>query len=371
MDTPPHEHWMRIALDEARQGVGLVEPNPPVGAVLVREGQELARGHHHQFGGPHAEREALTVARERGIEPSGATMYVTLEPCSHHGQTPPCVEALVKAELGCVVASITDPDDRVAGEGFNQLRAAGIDVVTGVLEDDVRRLLAAYIKLRTARRPWTVGKWAQTSDGYLALPPDSGRWVSNDASRRDVHRIRGLCDGILIGSGTAVTDDPMLTNRSGDGKHPTRVVLDCNLRTPPDSRLALSAGQAPVLIATQETASATQLARADALQRSGAELLSLPCPGDGIDLEALLDELGRRQWTRLLVEGGAEVHRSFVDADLYDELIVYVSPRPAPPDAPHNLPKLHWESVAKSLALASPEETDLDGDRKLRWVLHG
>jgi diaminohydroxyphosphoribosylaminopyrimidine deaminase/5-amino-6-(5-phosphoribosylamino)uracil reductase len=369
METLSHEHWMRIALNEARQGVGLVEPNPPVGAVLVRDGEELARGHHHQFGGPHAEREALNVVNERGIDPRDATMYVTLEPCNHHGQTPPCVEALVKAELGCVVASITDPDDRVAGEGFSQLRAAGIEVVTGVLEDEVRQLLKAYIKLRTQHRPWLIGKWAQTADGYLALPTESGRWISNDAARRDVHQIRAICDGILIGSGTALTDDPLLTNRSDDGRQPTRVVLDCRLRTPPDSQLALSAGQAPVLIATEETSSATQLAKADALQRCGAELLSLPCSDQGVDPEALLNELGRRQWTRMLVEGGRDVHRSFLSAGLYDELIVYVSPEPAPPGAPEGLPRLHWEDVAKALDLGEPQETDLDGNRKLRWSL--
>ncbi|MFP4434759.1 MAG: bifunctional diaminohydroxyphosphoribosylaminopyrimidine deaminase/5-amino-6-(5-phosphoribosylamino)uracil reductase RibD [Phycisphaerae bacterium] len=362
-----HEHWMRIALDEARKGVGRVEPNPPVGAVLVRDDEELARGHHHKFGGPHAEVEALTTATERGMDTAGATMYVTLEPCSHYGQTPPCVEAILKHDIARVVASLEDPDSRVAGEGFGQLREAGVEVVCGPCREEARELLKAYIKLRTKRRPWVIGKWAQTGDGALALTDDAGRWISNDASRRDVHRIRGLCDGILVGSGTAIADDPLLTNRSGDGKQPTRLVLDCRLRTPTDSRLALSAHQAPVLIATEETASATRLAHADALQRSGAELLALPCNDDGIDLDALLDELGRRQWTRLLVEGGAEVHRSFIQADLYDELIVYVSPNDAPAD--RGLPRLHYRDVAERLSLGEPEEIDLDGDRRLRWVL--
>ncbi len=360
---------MRIALEEARQGVGMVEPNPPVGAVLVRDEEELARGHHHQFGGPHAEREALTTAIERGMDPAGATMYVTLEPCSHYGQTPPCVEAILQHDIARVVASIEDPDSRVAGEGFRQLRDAGVEIVCGPCREEARQLLQAYIKLRTARRPWVIGKWAQTADGRLALPDDAGRWISNATSRRDVHRIRSLCDGILVGSGTALADDPLLTNRSGDGRQPTRLVLDCRLRTPPNSRLALSAGQAPVLIATEETASATRLAHADALQRSGAELLALPCSDDGIDLDALLDELGRRQWTRILVEGGERVHRSFIAAGLYDELIVYLSPHDAPSPAGDELARLDYREVAKQLDLGEPDEADLDGDRRLRWVL--
>ncbi len=369
MTTRSDEHWMAAALDEAALGVGAVEPNPPVGAVLVRDGIEIARGHHTRFGAPHAEPEALAQAARRGVDVAGATMYVTLEPCSHHGKTPPCVEAIIEARLGRVVAAMVDPDARVSGRGLDALRQAGIAVDVGVCEPEARELLGAYVTLRTRRRPWVIAKWAQTPQGHLALPPRLGRWISSPASRDEVHRLRAICDGILIGSGTLLDDDPELTNRSGQGRRPVRVVLDARLRTPPGCRLLATADRAPVLIVTGDEAIRDRPGRADALRRAGAELLVLPCPaGGGVDVAALLAELGGRDWTRLLVEGGAGVLKSFFASGQVDEAIVYVS-SDAVADAPVGWSAARWD-VAELIAsgsLAGATEGRCGPDRRITW----
>ncbi len=318
------ENFMAIALACAGLGRGAVEPNPMVGAVLVKDGREIARGWHGRFGGPHAEVAALAAARAAGVDPRGSTAYVTLEPCCHYGKTPPCTKALIEAGVARVVAAMEDPDPRVAGKGLAALREAGIEVQSGVCQAQARQLLAAYIKLRTQRRPWVICKWAQTADGCLALPPGQGRWISSPPAREEVHRLRGLCDGIAVGVGTVLADDPLLNNRSGGGKQPVRLVLDSRLRTPIVCQLIATARRWPVMIACAAGADAAAKAR---LQAAGAEVIELPAGEGGVDLRGLLNELGGRQWTYLLVEGGAKVLRSFIASGLADEMIVFTSPR--------------------------------------------
>ena len=354
---------MDLALELALAGRGCVEPNPMVGAVIVRDGVEVARAWHRRFGGPHAEVEAIAAARAAGADVRGATIYVTLEPCCHQGKTPPCTRALIEAGIGKVVAAMRDVDARVGGQGFEQLRRAGIEVVQGVREAQASRLLAAYIKLRTLNRPWVICKWAQTADGYIGLPADdSRRWISSEASRRRVHQVRAYCDGILAGIGTVLADDPLLTNRSGTSRQPTPVVLDCELRTPPAGRLMRAHAGSPVLIVTSAEALAAHVDRAGALRSAVAELLPLPSREGLADLPALLDELGRRQWTYLLVEGGQSVLRSFLDQALVDELLVFIAPlRLGRPGLP--LPVMDFEQLRARLPLADVEESLLAGDR--------
>ncbi len=317
---------MRRALAVAEGGRGRVEPNPMVGAVLVRDGRILAEGFHEAFGAPHAEVNAIAAAEAAGIDPAGATMYVTLEPCSHHGKTPPCAELLVEKKLARVVIALADPDDNVNGGGIRRLRAGGIDVAVGCCQDPARDLLREYLTLRRRRRPWVIAKWAQTRDGWLALPPGAGRWISSEPARAEVHRLRAVCDGICVGIGTVLVDDPLLTNRSGSGRNLTRLVLDADLRISLGSRLVTSAEDSPLLIATTAQAVSARDAHAEALAAAGAELLALPAQAGRIDLEPLLADLGRRMWTRLLVEGGPAVLRSFISAGWVDELRVYISP---------------------------------------------
>jgi len=338
------EHFMRIALKLARKGRGCVEPNPTVGAVIVRDGKVLGEGWHEKFGAPHAEINALAAARKNNHDPGGATMYVTLEPCSHHGKTTPCTEAVIKSGLTRVVVGMQDPDCQVSGRGLAQLRESGIEVITDVCNDEVYELLAAYIKLRTKSQPWVICKWAQTADGYLALPKGEDRWISSPESRQRVHELRALCDGVLVGVGTVLSDDPLLTPRGVDvniniKRHPTRVVLDSQLRSLTKSKLIGSVNQAPIIIATTQQGLTENPKKADALRATGAEILIFPTSTTtaGIDLVAVLDELGQRQWTHLLVEAGPTLLGSFIHNGLADELHVYVSPLQLNPkiDLPH------------------------------------
>jgi len=362
--TRTDETFIRRALELARRGLGQVEPNPMVGAVIVRDGQVLGEGWHGRFGGPHAEVEALSAAAAAGLSPRGATMYVTLEPCDHQGKTPPCTSAILAAGIGRVVVAMEDPDEQVGGRGLRRLGEAGVEVECGLCEAEARELLAPYVKLRTRKRPWVIGKWAQTTDGFVALPPRAGRWISGELSRQRVHELRAHCDGICVGSGTVLADDPLLTNRSGRGRQLTRVVLDSRLRTPPDSRLITTASAAsPVLVATTTQALETRRVSVDRLSREGVELLALPtaAAGDGICFEALLDELGRRKWTRLLVEGGPAVLRTVISAGLADELWVFVSPQTVR-EPPANLPKLDIRELQQAMSLPEPNRVNLGPD---------
>ena len=365
------QRFMELALELAGRGLGCVEPNPMVGAVIVRDGRELARGWHGRFGGPHAEREALAAAQAAGEDVRGATMFVTLEPCCHEGKTPPCTDALIAAGIARVVVAMVDPDEHVAGRGIRKLREAGVEVEVGLCQARARQLLGPYVKLRTTRRPWVICKWAQTADGSLALPAGQGRWISGEASRQKAHELRACCDGICVGSGTVLADDPLLTNRSGSGRQPVRVVLDARLRTPPECRLLATAGEGRrVIVATTSAAVAADPDRAERLRHGGAELLELPpAPGGhGVDLPALLDELGRRQWTRLLVEGGAELLGSVTRSHLADELWVFVAPGRVATGA-EGLPRFDLADLRDELLLPPPSQQELGPDVLLRFRL--
>jgi len=371
---------MAAALDCASRGRGAVEPNPMVGAVIVREGVEFARGWHREFGRPHAEIEAIGAARAAGADLRGATLYVTLEPCCHlNKKTPPCTETIIPAGFARVVVAMEDPDENVRGRGIAALRAAGISVDVGVCEQAARELLAAYVKLRTRHRPWVICKWAQTADGFLALPRGKGRWISSEQSRARVHELRGLCDGVLVGAGTVLADDPLLTNRSGKGRQPPRVVLDGRLRMPLDCQLVRTAGDSPVILATTPAGKAANPAKAQELVRAGVEVLEIPeMPGDGgaaepaaprVGLDGLLDELGRRQWTYLLVEGGAEVLDSFVTSGLADELIVFISPERLGAAGAKGMANLDIARVGEKMSLKEEERRSFGPDTMLRYLI--
>jgi diaminohydroxyphosphoribosylaminopyrimidine deaminase/5-amino-6-(5-phosphoribosylamino)uracil reductase len=369
------ERFMALALELAEQGRGAVEPNPMVGAVLVRGGKELARGWHQHFGGPHAEVEVLSAAAAAGADARGATMYVTLEPCCHHGKTPPCTDALIAAGFKRVVMAMEDVDARVAGKGIAALKSAGIEVLVGVCRGQARRLLAAYIKLRTMHRPWVICKWAQTAEGFLAMPVEAGRWISCEQSRDFAHRLRGQCQGVCVGVGTVLADDPLLTNRSAAGRQPLRIVLDATLRIPLTCRLVATASQYPLLVATTSLAVANRPEAAEQLSRAGAELLLLPAAsgpggpqaGPRVNLDALLEELGRRELTYLLAEGGAEVLRSFVHGNLADELVVFVCPSAG--RGGEGLPKFDVAELRRTMSLPEPAEQMIGPDRLQRFVL--
>jgi diaminohydroxyphosphoribosylaminopyrimidine deaminase/5-amino-6-(5-phosphoribosylamino)uracil reductase len=315
------EEMMRRALALAERGRGAVEPNPLVGAVLVRDGQVVGEGWHERFGGPHAEVLALAAAGEAA---RGATLYVTLEPCCHHGKTPPCTDAVLRAGVARVVVALGDPFPQVAGRGLDILRSAGLAVEVGLAEDLARAQNAPYLKLLQTGRPYVLVKWAMTLDGKIATRTGDSKWITGEAARGRVHQLRGRVDAILVGIGTVLVDDPLLTSRPPGPRVAARVVLDSRLRLPPDSQLVRTARDVPVVVFHSPAAPAE--ARA-ALERAGCECRPLAAPSGPGFLREALDELGRRRLTNLLVEGGAHVLASFLEAGEVDEVWAFIAPK--------------------------------------------
>ena len=314
---------MRAALALARRGLGNAWPNPAVGCVLVKDGRVIGRGWTQPGGRPHAETEAL---RRAGAAARGATAYVTLEPCSHHGRTPPCCEALAEAGIARVVMAMRDPDPRVNGRGLAMLRGAGIAVEEGLLEAEARALNAGFFRRIQAGMPVVTLKLASTLDGRIATATGESRWITGEAARREVHALRARHDAILVGSGTVLADDPDLTCRiPGMERVPMlRVVADARLRTPPSARLVQSAGVAPVLIMT---AHGHPPAAQAPFMEAGADMVTVPAHAvGGLDLPSLLRALGRRGVTRVLAEGGAGLAAALLRQGLVDRLAWFHAP---------------------------------------------
>ena len=352
--------WMLRAIELARHGQGDVEPNPLVGCTIVREGQVVGEGWHRRFGGPHAEIEALSAAKDQA---KGAALYVTLEPCCHHGKTPPCTDAVIAAGVTRVVAAMRDPFPQVAGGGLKQLAAAGIDVELGLHETEARALNAAYLKLLATGRPWVIAKWAMTLDGKIATRSGYSQWISNEASREIVHELRGRVDAILVGRRTAQLDDPSLTARSGGGppkRVATRIVFDTQARLASTSQLVRTARQTPTLIATGPDAPEKEMRR---LAAAGCEVLPFLATSRAERLEQLLDELGRRRMTNLLVEGGSELLGALSDARQIDEVHAFVAPKLFGGEKARSpIGGAGVDQVSEALILDQPQWRELAGD---------
>lgn len=311
-----HIH-MSHALRLAERGLHTTMPNPRVGCVIAKDGTVAGEGWHERAGEPHAEIHAL---RQAGEQARGATVYVTLEPCSHHGRTPPCAEALVAAGVARVVAAMRDPNPRVAGNGLELLRSKGIEVATGLMAVQARELNIGFILRMERGRPWVRSKIAASLDGRTALENGVSQWITGAAARRDVQRWRARSCAILTGVGTVLADDPQLTVRDVDtGRQPLRVVVDSRLRTPPSARIAQ--GGSTLLVAAMEDA-----AKADTLRAAGAEVLALPGVDGRVDLPALFEELARREINEILVEAGTGLNGPLLQAGLIDELLLYYAP---------------------------------------------
>ncbi|UCC22418.1 MAG: bifunctional diaminohydroxyphosphoribosylaminopyrimidine deaminase/5-amino-6-(5-phosphoribosylamino)uracil reductase RibD [Planctomycetota bacterium] len=322
------EKYMQMALKLARRGIGSVEPNPPVGAVLVKAGQVIGKGWHRKFGGPHAEINALEDCNKLAAKPQAATMYVTLEPCCHQGKTAPCTDAIINAKLAKVVVATIDPSQHANGQGVEQLRTAGIEVQTGVCEAEAKLLNAPFIKFAATGRCWVILKWAQSIDGKLAWAETTASriWISGERSRDDAHKLRRRAGAVLVGINTVLADDPLLTARPDKGKQPTRVVLDSNLRIPLDCKLLTTAKDTPVLVVTSAEAARNNPQKQEQITGRGAEVLVCPETGRS-NLHFLLDELSNRGVAQLLVEGGPTVIASFLKESLADEIVVYITPK--------------------------------------------
>ena len=312
--------YMAQALSLAEQGLGWTSPNPMVGAVIVKEGRVIGRGYHRRCGALHAEREALAACTE---SPAGGTLYVTLEPCCHQGRQPPCTQAILEAGLARVVVGSGDPNPLVAGKGLAQLRAGGVEVTTGVLEEACDALNRVFFHYIRTRRPYVVLKYAMTLDGKIATRTGASRWITGPEARAQVHRTRHRCAAILAGIGTVLADDPLLTCRMEGGKDPLRVICDSRLRIPMDSQLVRTARQVPTVLACARP----DPARRAALEAAGCRVWELPDGAGRVDLEALLDRLGAEEMDSLLVEGGAALNWAFLEGGLVQRVQLYLAPK--------------------------------------------
>lgn len=313
-----HEKYMRLALENARAAKGQTAPNPLVGSVIVNDGRIVGIGAHLKPGEPHAEIHALRMAGEHA---KGGTIYVTLEPCSHHGRTGPCAEAVVKAGLARVVVAAPDPNPLVAGRGIKILRDAGIEVIEGVLREESERLNEVFNRYIVSKRPFVTVKSATTLDGKIATRTNSSRWITSAEAREDVHQLRHESGAILVGVQTILHDDSQLNTRLPNGRNPLRVVLDSTLRIPEDARVVTD-GEAPTWIFTGANADA---AKRERLEAAGVRVIETS--GERVNLEHVLDALGESEISSLLVEGGGQVIASFVEQGLADKLVLYMAPK--------------------------------------------
>ncbi len=330
-----HEFWMTRAIELAQRGRGSVEPNPMVGCVVVKDGKSMSEGFHERFGQPHAEVNAISKLSAADI--AGSTVYVTLEPCAHFGKTPPCVDLLLRSKPDRVVIGLQDPFPEVAGRGIQQLREAEIDVLVGVNADACERLIAPYLKRLRTGLPWIIAKWAMTLDGRLATHSRDSKWVTTEQTRQHSHRVRSCMDGIMVGVGTLLADDPMLNARATapgsdasfpyallGNKNPTRIVMDRQARTPVDSKLVCSSGEHRTLIVCGPTADSR---RVDALREHGCEVVVCSDENSPTMIQELSKILVPSGMTNLLVDGGPRLIGSLIDNQLVDEIHVYIAPK--------------------------------------------
>jgi len=339
--TSVDQGHLRQALELAERGRGRVSPNPLVGAVVVRDGRVIGEGFHAELGGLHAERAALADCRERGEDPAGATMYVTLEPCAHQGRQPPCVEAVLEAGVARVVIASEDPSEKAAGRGPGVLRDGGVEVAfaAGAEAAAARLLNQPFRKHARTGLPLVTLKLAMSLDGRTTTAPGDSPWISGELSRALVHRWRAESDAIAAGIGTVLADDPLLTARAGNPesavstRQPLRVIFDSQARLPLDSQLLATLDQSPVLVVT---APDTDPARVSALENAGAEILTAPGATPADRVTSALTALGRRNITSLFLEGGRTLASAFQAADQLDESRTFVAPiflAPEPPDS--------------------------------------
>lgn len=316
--APDAAQWMRMALELAAKARGYTSPNPMVGCVIVRDGAVVGTGYHERAGLPHAEVVALDAA---GDNARGADLYVTLEPCSHHGRTPPCTERIIGAGVRRVICAHLDPDPRVNGRGVAQLRAAGIEVSVGLESHAAERLNAHYIHWKRTGLPWITAKWAQTLDGRIATRTRSSKWITGEAARRESHRQRSYHDAVLVGIGTVLADDPQLNVRMVEGHQPWHVILDSSLRTPVDARVITP--EKTLIFTGPEANPVTRRA----LSERGVEIVAVPRNGGALDVSAVVRVLGEKPFLSVFVEGGSQVVTSFLRARLVNRVMAFIAPK--------------------------------------------
>lgn len=315
--------YMQLAIELAKKGAGRTAPNPLVGAVLVKDGRIIGRGYHAYYGGLHAERAALQDCTTAGESPEGAVLYVTLEPCCHYGQQPPCTEAIIKAKIVRVVIGSADPNPLVAGKGVAQLRAVGIEVIEGFLKQDCDAINPIFFHYITKKMPYVAVKYAMTLDGKIATITGASKWITGEAARKRVHELRTRYAAIMVGVGTVCADNPLLTARGVEGKNPVRIVCDTHLRTPPESRLVQTAGEVRTIIATCITSGE----KLNELHAAGCEVWSFPETDGRVDIPALMSKLAAGKIDSIFVEGGGTLLESLFAEHLVQKVYAFIAPK--------------------------------------------
>ncbi|MEM8790737.1 MAG: bifunctional diaminohydroxyphosphoribosylaminopyrimidine deaminase/5-amino-6-(5-phosphoribosylamino)uracil reductase RibD [Pseudomonadota bacterium] len=360
--------WMRVAIGLARRRVGQVSSNPAVGAVIVKDGKVLGRGATAPGGRPHAE--AVALAQAKGVwgdeAVRGATAYVSLEPCAHHGQTPPCAGSLIEAGIIRVVCPIEDPDPRVSGRGIAMLREAGVTVETGTLADEAETVNAGFLTRQRCGRPWVTLKLAATLDGRIATHAGESRWITGPAARRHVHLMRAAADGVIVGAGTARIDDPRLDVRlAGDWVQPVRIIADGMLLLPLTGQLAATATQIPVWLLHRSGAPED---RAKALESAGVTLIETRSTEGGlIDIGNALTELGTRGLNRVLCEGGGRIAAALLREKMVDEIVLFSAGKLIGGDGRAVVEAFGLDELRDAPGFALVEQRAIDGDVMTRW----
>ena len=313
--------YMRHAIALAKNGEGRTNPNPLVGAVLVKNNEIIGEGFHQKYGGLHAEREALKNCEENGNSAEGATLYVTLEPCCHFGKQPPCTQAIVKSGIRRVVVGSRDPNPLVHGKGNSFLREQGIEVTEDFLKDECDALNPIFFHYISTRTPYVALKYAMTADGKTASKTGKSKWITGEKSRLFVHKLRNRYSCILAGIGTVLADNPLLTSRIPGGRNPVRIICDSKLRIPLDCNIVQTAKEIPTIIAC-----CNENEKKSALEKSGCEILCLPGK-NGVDLKKLTETLGERSLDSILIEGGSEIHYSALEAGIVQHIYAFTAPK--------------------------------------------
>lgn len=329
----PEEKYMRRAIELAKKGSGHVNPNPLVGAVIVRDGGIIGEGYHECYGQLHAERNAIANAKKRGNSLEGSTIYVTLEPCCHYGKTPPCTEAIIEEKIARVVVGSDDSNPLVSGKGFQMLREKGIEVIPHFLKEECDAMNHVFFHYIRTGTPYVAMKYAMTMDGKIACYTGDSKWVTGEESRAHVQTLRNHYKGIMAGIGTVLADDPMLNCRIEGGRDPIRIIADSHLRIPMDSQLVRTAGQQPLIVACLPDADEEKAAQ---LQEKGVEVLRIPGvttaditeeQKEVISLPVLMKELGARKIDGILLEGGGQLNESALQAGIVDRIYCYIAPK--------------------------------------------
>lgn len=357
------EKYMRMAMELAKQGSGRVNPNPLVGAVIVKDGQVIGRGYHTRYGSLHAEREAF-ASLKKPEEAEGADLYVTLEPCCHYGKQPPCTEAVVEHGIRRVFVGSADPNPLVAGKGIAFLRDRGIEVYEHVLQNECDKLNEIFFYYIQKKRPYVIMKYAMTMDGKIATFSGKSRWITGEAARKRVHADRKRCAGIMVGIGTVLMDDPMLNCRLEDGVDPVRIVCDSRLRIPLESRLVQTAKEIPTWIAAVKPETEQQAEKAEKLKELGCRILYTDADTEGhVDLNQLMDMLGEEKIDSILLEGGAALHEAALRRGIVRKVQTYLAPKIfGGSKAPSPVGGIGVDSPDQAWLLSEPEITKLGAD---------